>query len=209
MAGPSTRNLAGFPAPTRLRELTQSLALLDEILCEDLESRYYSFYPAWNESSQMASMRNGEGDHWFLWYGEAGLVLLGLDHEAPRIAAIDNFPEGLRYALEEPAFDGANISFVIWRRASDDQYLTFENPNDRDGSAELLAILDDQPKTYADWASEYYDCKVDLAAVEKIYAHEPLDAEMVKLLRRDVDFDVIAKSARAMGYPVADVVASP
>ncbi len=204
MAAPSTRSLDALPEPTRLRELVQSLALLDEILCDDFESRYYSFDPAWDASSVMASMRNGEGDQWFLWFGEPGLVLLGLDHEAPRIAGIENFPSELLYALNEPAFDPENISFVIWRRASDEAYQTFGECNDRDGSAELLAILDEQPRTYAEWASEYYDCKVDVTAVARIYAHEALDPETVKLLRRDVDFAQIAESARAMGYPVAE-----
>lgn len=200
--GPSTRNLQALPAPDRLRELTQSIALLDEILSEDWESRYYSFDPAWDETSQMASMRNGSGDQWFLWFGEPGLVLLGLDHESPRINAIENFPPELRYALEEPAFDPEHISFVIWRRLTDDRYLTFEQLNERDGSAELLSMLDDDPNTYCAWASEYYDCKVDHTAVARIYAHVPLDEETVKLLRLDRNFAEIAESATKMGYPV-------
>ncbi len=220
MVGPSTRNLQAFPGPSRLRELTQSIALLDEILCEDWESRYYSFDPAWDESSEVASMRNGEGDQWFLWFSREGLVLLGFDHESPMSPAlrdgslwqglVEGIPRELQYALEEPAFDAGNLTFVIWRLATDDRYhvapVQFPggDGSDPDGSAHLLGILDDNPTTYANWASDYYDCKVDLAAVEKIYAHEPLDADTVKLLRRDRDFAEIAESARAMKYPVAE-----
>lgn len=224
MAGPSTQNLQALPGPARLRKLTQAIALLDEILCDDWESRYYSFDAAWDESSELASMRNGEGDHWFLWFGQAGLVLLGFDHESPMSPAardgslwpglVDTLPEELEYALEEPAFEAAHLTFVIYRLASDDRYhigpihLPEREGSDPDGSAHLLDILDDNPATYASWASDYYDCKVDLAAVEKIYAHAPLDPDTVKLLRRDREFEEIAESARAMGYPVAGPTAS-
>lgn len=201
--GPSTRNLQALPEPARLRDLTRSLALLDEILCDEAEFRYYSFDPAWRGTSQFASMRDGSGDQWFVWFADAGVVLLGLAHEAPRIEAVENFPDELRYALEEPAFDPKHISFVIWRRATDDRYFTFEQLNEHDGSADVLEILDDSPQTYVAWASEYYDCKVDEAAVARIYAQQPLDAETVRLLRRDVDFEVIAERAKTLGYPVA------
>jgi hypothetical protein len=225
MAGPSTRNLQALPEPPRLRQVTQSLALLDEILCEDWEGRYYSFDPTWDDTSEMASMRNGSGDHWHLWLGQPGLVLLGFDHEASPMSPyaredrslwpglIDGFPEPLRYALSEPAFDAANLTFAIWRLAGDDRYrigpIDFPErdavepfKSDPDGSAALLAILDDNPSTYAKWAREYYETKVDLAAVKKIYAHEPLDRATVRKLNREADFDAIAESARAMGFTV-------
>lgn len=225
MTKPSTRNLCALPSPPRLRQLTQSIALLDEILCEDWEFRYYSFDPAWGEDGEMASMRNGSGDQWFLWFGDPGLVLLGFDHEASPMTPwarddrslwpglIDGFPAALRYALSEPAFDPENLTFLIWRLAEDARYhigpiafpeRTVVEPfaSDPDASAMLLAILDDNPSTYANWARDYYEVKVDLSSVKKVYAHQPLDRDVVRKLNPEAAFDSIVQSARAMGFPV-------
>ena len=130
---------------------------------------------------------------------------------------VEGFPDPLRYALSEPAFDAQNLTFVIWRLAADNQYrigpIAFPErdavepfKSDPDGSAALLAILDDDPKTYAKWAREYFEAKVDLASVKKVYGHEPLDRATVRKLNRDADFDALrdwlrpARGGRARIY---------
>jgi len=224
---PSTRNLAAIPPPERLRALTQSIALLDEILWPDWEGRLYSFDPAWGSGEEMASMRNGSGDEWFLWFSNAGLVLLGFDHEASPMTPyarpdhslwpglLDGFPEALRGALEEPAFTPADLTFCIWRATNDDRYrignIVFPQRDaiepfrsDPDGSASLLQIFDDDPATYVALASDIFETEIDLDAVKKIYAHEPIDEAIVRALSPEAELDAIAKSARAMGFEVRE-----
>jgi hypothetical protein len=223
---PSTRNLVALPEPPRLRALTKSIALLDEILCEDWDGRYYSFDPKWGAGEEMASMRDGSGDQWFLWFGEPGLVLLGFAHEAAPMTPyaradrslwpglLEGFPDALRAALEEPAFSPGDHTFCIWRLTTAGHYSIgkIDFPvrkgmepfrSDPDGSAELLSILDDNPKTYTEWASEYYEQEVPLAAVEKVYAHAPIDRALVASLSEEADFETIAQSALAMGFDVS------
>ena len=79
----STRDLAGMPDIPAFRRLTQSLAVLDAILSREWEYRYYSFDSRWGPGELMASMRNGQGDHWFALMTDDGVVLHGLHHEAP------------------------------------------------------------------------------------------------------------------------------
>jgi hypothetical protein len=224
--GPSTRNLDALPPPARLRALSQSIALLDEILCDDWDGRYYSFDPKWGAGEEVASMRNGSGDDWFLWFSKPGLVLLGFDHEAAPMTPyarkdhslwpglLDGFPRELRAALDEPAFTPADLTFCIWRAAGDDRYRigNLEFPqrdavepfaSDPDGSAALLQIFDDDPRSYASFAREYYEVDVDLAAVKRIYAHAALDAATVRALSADADFEGIAESASAMGFAIS------
>ncbi len=224
-AGPSTRNLGALPDPQRLRALTKSLALLDEILCDDWESRYYSYDVKWGKNEELASMRNGSGDDWFLWFCRAGLVLLGFDHEASPMTPyarkdhslwpglLAGLPGSLRAALEEPAFSPKDLTFCIWRTREDDAYrigdIAFPKRSagtvepfrsDPDGSAMLLGILDDHPQTYVAYASEYFEVDLPLAAVRKVYAHDALDAATVRALNEEADVGEISKSARALGF---------
>jgi hypothetical protein len=71
-----------------------------------------------------------------------------------------------------------------------------------DGSAELLAILDGNPETHADWASWYYEQEGPLEAIQCIYADAPIDRPLVASLSESADFESIAASARAMGFSV-------
>ena len=119
----STRHLETLPDIPSLRRLARSLAMLDAILSPEWESRYYSFDSHWGEGELMASMRNGQGDHWFALFTREGVVVIGLDHEAPMFrpgdpwpGLIDSLPRELASAVEEPAFDARNCTFCLWRR---------------------------------------------------------------------------------------------
>jgi hypothetical protein len=48
-----------LPSISELRRLTQSLAMLDAIICPEWNSRYYSFNCNWSAGEAMASMRKG------------------------------------------------------------------------------------------------------------------------------------------------------
>jgi hypothetical protein len=62
----STRDLTALPTMETLKKLTKSLAMLDAIIMREWDYRYYSFNSKWAEGEQMASMRNGQGDGWYL-----------------------------------------------------------------------------------------------------------------------------------------------
>lgn len=50
----STRNLAILPKPDSLRRLLQGLALLDAILEEEWQYRYYSYNSKWSDTEKWA-----------------------------------------------------------------------------------------------------------------------------------------------------------
>ena len=72
-----------LPPPVELERVCRGLAVLDAVLCEDWEMRYYSFNAGWNKKGKerMASMRNGEGDEWFLVFAGAGAFFKAFWHE--------------------------------------------------------------------------------------------------------------------------------
>src|SRR5689334_10660936 len=77
----STATPEQLPGIENLRRLTQSIAMLDAIICPEWEYRFYSYNSKWGVGEQMASMRNGCGDHWFLLFDLNGAALVGFAHE--------------------------------------------------------------------------------------------------------------------------------
>jgi hypothetical protein len=207
----STRNLDLLPDIAALRRLTQSLAMLDAILCPEWEGRYYSFNSHWAQGEMMASMRDGQGDEWFLLFCQAGAVMKGFAHEAPMAdgppwaGVLSAVPPVFGRFLTEPAFSLQDATFCLWRTASDQRWHTGEvlyPPGlDPDGSADLLSILDGRPLTYQRWAEENYEVGVNIASVEHIYRQRPLTADVVATLSTGVTLDDLADDIAEIGYP--------
>jgi len=212
----STRDLSGLGDVRVLRRLMQSLAMLDAILSPLWEYRYFSFNSRWAPHKQMGSMRNGQGDHYFALFKDAGCWLKGFDHEAPlspftsvppRIAPgmFEGMPAEFSDCLEEPAFVIEETTFCIWRGMDDIAWrrgpVALPGVEDLDGSAGLLRCLDGDAKTYRQWAEEYYEREVPLPAVESIYAQEPLTRMVVAALNDEVDLLLLEGDIGEIGFP--------
>ena len=207
----STRNLEGMPDIAGLRRLTRSLAMLDAILSPEWEYRYYSFDSQWAEGELMASMRNGQGDHWFALFTSAGAALHGLAHESPMYRPDDpwpgifsDLPSDFAGFLHEPAFDTRNSTFCIWRRVGDAEWhrgeIAFASGPDPDGSAELLHLLDGRPTSYQTFAKGY-EVDLPLTAIESIYRHEPLSEALLEQLNSAIDLTSLQPDIDQIGYP--------
>ena len=90
----------------------------------------------------------------------------------------------------------AETTFCIWRRTEDDSWQTgqiqYPEDEDPDGSEGLLFILDGDPKTYQEFAEQYYERAIDLVSVTSIYEHQPLTSEIVKKLNPDVPLETLS-----------------
>jgi hypothetical protein len=212
----STKHLAGLPGIDALKALSQSLALLDAILCPEWEYRYYSFNARWNAGEAMASMRNGQGDGYFALFTSAGAILKGFAHEAPmaphrqeppRIwpGVLDEVPAAFGSFLGEPAFSMEDTTFCIWRQYADASWqcgpIAYPPGKDPDGSAALLRVLDGEPETYRAWAEAYHERPVSAAAVARIYRHEPLTAAVVTMLNAELSLAELAQDLEEIEYP--------
>ena len=142
-----------LPTIKTLRRLTKTLAMLDAIICPEWDSRYYSYNSKWGENEEMASMRNGCGDDWFLLFGANGAALKGFAHEHP-LARDGSFaariqqlvPSDFASFLREPAFKMDWATFCLWRRHTDSAWNVVSLPDEsvspeRDGSSEMLFII--------------------------------------------------------------------
>lgn len=212
MATISTRKLTKLPDVNSLRELMQSLAMLDAILCPDWDGRYYSFNCRWNKNGdQMGSVRDGCGNELFALFNSQGCFIKGFDHEAPILDSItpDQHYQGLPAIFEscvsEPAFSTDDVTFCIWRLKDDSQWsrnsIALPKGGDPDGSEALLTPFDGNPKTYQEWAGDYYECDVSPDAVRAIYERKPLTKDLVTTLNPDQSLKDLKDDIREIGYP--------
>lgn len=202
--------MVSLPTISELRRITQSLATLDLILSPEWEYRYYSFNSKWAPNEQMASMRNGCGDEYFILLTDMGWAgLKGLAHESPA-AGIDGLSAKLQKAVPskyksfatESAFRWDETTFCFWCAGQESGW---KAPgvldNVETGANELLAIIESGPEGYWQFAQDYYECEVDQKAVEKVFQHLRIDQEMVSSLNHEIAIDDIQDGLLEIGYP--------
>jgi hypothetical protein len=211
----STRDLSLLPDIFELKKLIQSLAILDAILEEKREFRYYTYNSKWNKDSEVGFMRNGSGDEFRAMFLPYGVIIKGFAHESvmspygknpPTIwpGVVDNAPVEFSGFLKEPAFSPIDTTFCIWRRLKDNSWqsgnIEFPDSKDPDGSEDLLAILDGKPETYQAWAEEYYEHPIELDAIKQIYAHQQLNDFLIMELNRNASSRKLCEEAKIIGY---------
>lgn len=205
-----------LPEIEATRRRAKALAMLDAILCPEWEYRYYSFNKNWSEGEEMASMRNGSGDEWFILFGAFGAVIKGLDHEAS--LANDplfsqevqrQLPKVFDPFLKEPAVSLDQMSFCYWRQTEDLVWHKVVSPNQAlsqsaDGSLEYLSMLIEPASSYQQFASEYFELHTPLDAIENIFAFAPLSTALGRSLNPNVSMGELIESASEIGYPIED-----
>ncbi len=164
----------------------------------------------------MASMRNGQGDYYFILFTSEGAILKGFDHESPMspyatdppkmwAGILDEVPAEFSEFLKEPAFSMEDTTFCFWRLNHDSCWktgsITFPNESDPDGSTYLLSKLDGRPQTYKKFAEEYYEQSVPLSAVEHIYNHQSLTIEIISALNSDNSLENLEANIEEIDYP--------
>lgn len=191
------------------------MAMVEAIVSPEWESRYYSFNVNWGEGEEMASMRNGSGDDWFLLFGPFGAAIKGLAHETPlagdkTFAATvqDQVPKSFSSFLSEPAFGMDWLSYCYWRSPEDSGWLKVSpqdstTQNADDGSEEFLCLLLEPASSYVEFAEWYYEKELPLESVERIYKHDRLTEELVTSLNPELAFAEAKAFAAEIGYPVA------
>lgn len=215
-----TINLKLLSNIEKLKTTSKSISILDAIICQEWEYRYYSFNSRWSHNEMMASMRNGQGNHYFILFFNLGAAIKGFDKDAPINNVTDKefwknkinqIPNQFQQFLSEPAFVTGEATFFIWRLNEDYQWHTLdlgceirdrmEKTRDFDGSYHLITILDGLPETYKKWADTYYESNFDLDSIKKIYRHEPLTKEIVETLNSDIDYEMLLQDIEDIGYP--------
>lgn len=195
-----------LPSIQQIRRITQSLAMLDAILCPEWEYRYYSFNSQWGPGEEMASMRNGSGDDWFLLLNSAGAALKGFAHELADDPGLPHniqvqVPTDFASFLNEPAFSMQYATFCYWCKVTNLSWNKADSALTNDGSDDMLALLVSEPAAYKAWAEDYYETSVPLEAIVALFSHQPLDDPIILALNSDADLGSVYADAGEIGYP--------
>lgn len=208
-----------LPDIPNLVRVCKAIAMLDAILCEEWEHRYYSFDSHWNKDDpceMMASMRDGSGDHYYIWFMRQGAAIKGFAQDSllnpdnndgePYPEVFANFPDELSYFLKEAAFLISDTTYCFWRRQIDSAWnsgdIAFpQNAGaDPDGSRTMLKILDGRPETYVEYASEYFELEIAEEDVNHVYQLKPLNPELLIRLHCQRKLDQLAEDIKEIGY---------
>lgn len=208
-----------LPTVPELIQRTKALAALDLIMSPEWEYRFYSFNSAWSPTEQMASMRDGCGDEWWIVFHSAGWAALkGLGHDSPAWAAEkDELSLAIQQALpsqldefsKEPAFRWDSTSFALFRLPTDSEWTSAKSLTkfaDLDGGeSELLSHLCGSPQDYADFTSSYYEMEIPTDIVARIFDLAPITEDMVAALNPDTLLSNIETELfEEIGYPQTD-----
>jgi hypothetical protein len=208
-----------LPDIPNLVRVCKAIAMLDAILCAEWSLRYYSFNSHWNKddaSEMMASMRDGSGDHYYIWFMRHGAAIKGFAHEsllnpehndgAPYPEVFAKFPHELSYFMKEAAFMINDTTFCLWRLRSDSEWhsgrisFPLNAGADPDGSRTLLKILDGNPKTYVQYARDYFETDIAEEDVNHVYQLKPLNPELLIRLHCERKLDQLAEDIKEIGY---------
>ena len=180
--------------------------MLDAILCPEWQYRHFSFNSGWAPGMEMASMRSGSGDDWFLLFDSVGAALKGFAHElasdsafGPNIQA--EVPREFSAFLSEPAFSLQDATFCFWRKADETTWNKVQSSLSDDGAADMLALLVTGPSGYVAWAESYFEVAVDHQAVRAVFDHVPLSESIIFTLNPDAELDFTNGEAVEIGYP--------
>jgi hypothetical protein len=213
------KQLSELPNKVELRRLSQSLAMLDAILCPEFDLRYSSFNSNWGDEKSLATMRDGSGNEYFTYFNKHGVIIKGFDHESEMTpfandemkiwkGVLDEVPKEFEVFLQDESFESEYTTFCLWQLDSEGVWETgqIEYPEDdetADGSDWLLFLLDGKPETYCDWAKDYYEEDINCDAVKNIYFHEPLTEELVKTLNHKRIFAELEQDIEEINYPIS------
>ena len=174
------------------------LALLDAIIEQEWEYRYYSFNSSWSESEEMASLRDGSGGEWFFLFEGNNLAFkctspvdgLVQDFEGLKLKV----PEHFHSFLNEPAFNmsqGSCIWYVqekIWVRLG----ISIKDLPDPE------AVLKMTTSDYCNFVESYFDRKIDESLIESVLEGK-YTTEIAKQINPEIDIELLANDLAEIG----------
>ncbi|SHM81676.1 hypothetical protein [Flavobacterium chilense] len=205
----STKNFSSLPNKNKLQQICKAISVLDAIICQEWEYRYYSYNSKWGEGEEFCEMRNGSGDLMNILFVDNKCVISGFAHEYQnneKKEVTKNLPEiYTEFIFGEPV-KSYGTTFCLWLNENN-EWQTGNIKDYNDNSEEMLEIFDSNPQTYINWASEYFEesykeTGIPLETVTKIYGGETLTKEMILSIVNEIeDWELLESDLKEINYP--------
>ena len=171
---------------SELKNTLKSIALLDAIICPEWEYRYFSYDSKWSDDEEMASMRDGQGNTWFLVFKNDSLFYKCISKEDGILDEYEEIkkqiPRKYDFFINESAFH-IDIASSIW---------IFDQGEWMNYGKEVISHIIDlgairnwDSSKYKEWADSYYEKNFNLESIDYIFANH-LNDEIIKDLNSDL-----------------------
>lgn len=205
----ATKDFKLLPSKNSLQNICKAISVLDAIICQEWEYRYYSYNSKWGEGEEFFEMRDGSGDLMNILFLEKNCVINGFAHEFQKNQKSDlttNLPEMYNDFIFGEPVASLGTTFCLWTNETGNWEVGLIKDYN-DNSEELLAIFDGNPQTYIDWASDYFEDSyketgIPLNTVTEIYQGKILTKEMVLSLVEEIeDWKLLEEDLKEINYP--------
>jgi hypothetical protein len=205
----STKTLSSFPDQKTIQKICKSVSVLDAILCQDWEFRYFSYQSDWAEYEEFCEIRNSSGDHTLILFREDGCVINGYSNlygEPDKEKTTALLPPIFNDFIFGEPVNTIGTTFCVWKTDSV-AWISGNPPDFEDESEAFLFIFDGNPQTYLDWATDYFDgdlkeSGIPLETVKAIYEGKILTKAMVLSLVDDLeDWEQLIADLAEIDYP--------
>lgn len=115
-------------------------------------------------------------------------------------------PEVFHDFMYGQAVESMKTTFCIWKTKDGEWSRSDKVGAQKDGSAEMLDILDKNPRKYIGFCNWYYNKNIPFDIAEKVYNGEPLTPEMVSALNSSLgsnieEMESVKEELNQMKYP--------
>ncbi|MCD1118610.1 hypothetical protein [Chryseobacterium turcicum] len=204
----STKDYKLLPDAKKLKSICKAISVLDAILSQEWEYRYYSYNNKWSDHEEFFEMRDGSGDQMLVLFPQNHCVINGFAHEykqQDKQKLTTNLPSIFNEFIFGEPVNSIGTTFCLWT-TEQKNWQTGQLENFEDNSEEMLNIFDGNPQTYIDWATEYFEDRykesgIPLETVEKIYSGQTLTKNMVLSIVEELeDWEQLETDLNEIGY---------
>ncbi|WP_175622732.1 hypothetical protein [Chryseobacterium schmidteae] len=205
----STKDYTLLPDAQKLKSICKAISVLDAILSQEWEYRYYSYNNNWSDHEDFFEMRDGSGDQMLVLFAQNDCVINGFAHEYKqqnKQKLTENLPSIFNEFIFGEPVNSIGTTFCLWTTEQKNWH-TGQLKNFEDNSEEMLNIFDGNPQTYIDWATEYFEesykeSGIPLETVKKIYDGQTLTKNMVLSIVKELeDWKQMEADVNEIGYP--------
>lgn len=205
----STKYFNLLPDRKKLQIICKAISVLDAIISQEWEYRYYSYNNKWADDEEFCEMRNGSGDQMLILFRQDGCVINGFAHDfvqQDKEKLTKDLPSIFDTFIFGEPVRSIGTTFCLWI-IEQKKWQVGKVENYEDNSEEMLNIFDGQPQTYIDWATDYFnesyeESGIPMDTISKIYSGQTLTKEMVLSIVEELqDWEQLVTDLNEIGYP--------
>lgn len=198
------KHIKDLPKIEDIINISKSIAMIEAILMPEWEFRYFSFNKNWDNNQYMASLRDGEGSHYYILFNINNNIIdcLGKIYDKDslvdkNIQSIIKGMENFKLFLDEVAFENneATLYFSFNHFKNVWESIPFEK------NVPFLGIFKYKEEVYVPWAEQYYETDIDKKTIREIFEFKPLTQKMVSKLNKKLSIKDVLEDINEIGYP--------